>query len=55
MLPSLLYIWRNNYLPSVVHAANLRGFGTGNVRRPLRQITAEQAKALKQALAPLLD
>ncbi|RQR41268.1 MULTISPECIES: dihydrodipicolinate synthase family protein [unclassified Burkholderia] len=54
MLPSILYVWRNNYLPSVVHAAHLRGFGTGNVRRPLRKLNAEEEKALKEALAPLL-
>jgi 4-hydroxy-tetrahydrodipicolinate synthase len=55
MLPSLLFIWRMHYTPSVLRAAQLRGYGTGNVRRPLRKLTAEQDKALQEALAPLLD
>ncbi|KHK59498.1 DapA protein [Burkholderia sp. A9] len=54
MLPSILYIWRENYIPSVVHAAHLRGYGTGYVRKPHRSLTAEQDTALREALAPLL-
>lgn len=33
MLPSLLFIWRTEYVASVLHAAQLRGFGTGRVRK----------------------
>ncbi|MCW3784465.1 dihydrodipicolinate synthase family protein [Defluviimonas salinarum] len=54
MLPSLLFIWRNPYVPAVLRAAELRGFGTGNVRRPLQRLTAAQDAALQKALAPLM-
>ncbi|WP_343082455.1 dihydrodipicolinate synthase family protein [Ostreiculturibacter nitratireducens] len=54
MLPSLLFIWRNPYVPAVLRAAQLRGFGTGNVRRPLHRLTAAQDAALQKALEPLM-
>ena len=53
MLPSLLFIWRTHYSQSVIRAAQLRGFGTGNVRKPLMRLTPEQDRALQQALKPL--
>ncbi|MBS3650198.1 dihydrodipicolinate synthase family protein [Pseudaminobacter sp. 19-2017] len=53
MLPSLLFIWRTHYSPSVIRAAQLRGLGTGNVRKPLSKLSAEQDKALQQSLRPL--
>jgi 4-hydroxy-tetrahydrodipicolinate synthase len=53
MLPSLLFIWRAPYTPSVVRASQLRGFGTGNVRKPLRKLTQEQDRALRASLEPL--
>ncbi|WP_321811926.1 MULTISPECIES: dihydrodipicolinate synthase family protein [unclassified Burkholderia] len=53
MLPSLLFIWRCNYIPSVLRAAQLRGYGTGRVRKPLHGLSEEQDRALKEALAPL--
>ncbi|MER8824759.1 dihydrodipicolinate synthase family protein [Mesorhizobium sp. M0991] len=53
MLPSLLFIWRAPYTPSVLRAAQLRGFGTGNVRKPLAKLSSEQDMALRAALAPL--
>jgi 4-hydroxy-tetrahydrodipicolinate synthase len=53
MLPSLLFIWRAPYTPSVVRASQLRGFGTGNVRKPLRKLTQEQDRALRASLKPL--
>src|SRR5262249_50528026 len=53
MLPSLLFIWRNHYSPSVIRASQLRGFGTGNVRKPLSKLTTEQDKALQQSLKAL--
>ncbi|WP_018236668.1 dihydrodipicolinate synthase family protein [Ensifer sp. BR816] len=55
MLPSLLFIWRTHYTPSVLRASQLRGYGTGNVRRPLSRLTEEQDKALQKALAPLFE
>ena len=53
MLPSLLFIWRAPYTPSVLKAAQLRGYGTGNVRRPLRNLSPEQEAALRHSLEPL--
>jgi 4-hydroxy-tetrahydrodipicolinate synthase len=53
MLPSLLFIWRVNYTPSVLRAAEFRGFGTGNLRKPLRRLTPEQDAALRAKLEPL--
>ena len=53
MLPSLLFIWRSPYTPSVLRAAQLRGYGTGNVRRPLRKLSADQEAQLRRSLEPL--
>jgi len=54
MLPSLLFIWRAPYVPSVVRAAQIRGYGTGNVRKPLKKISKEEETALLRSLDPLL-
>lgn len=54
MLPSLLLIWQNRYLPLVVRAARLRGFGTGQLRKPIRPLSASEEAALQVALKPLL-
>ncbi|MCB6185126.1 dihydrodipicolinate synthase family protein [Leeia sp. TBRC 13508] len=54
MLPSVLLLWTGNYLPMVLKAAHLRGYGTGNLRKPLRAISAQEELALKEAIAPLL-
>lgn len=53
MLPSLLFIWNGEYVASVLHAAHLRGFGTGRLRKPLRALSPQQAAALEHTLAPL--
>ncbi|WP_394888558.1 dihydrodipicolinate synthase family protein [Mesorhizobium sp. AaZ16] len=53
MLPSLLFIWRSPYTPSVLRAAQLRGYGTGNVRSPLRKLSADQEAQLRRSLEPL--
>lgn len=53
MLPSLLFIWRTKYTPSVVRAAQLRGYGTGNVRRPLSKLSSQEDKELQSALVAL--
>lgn len=55
MLPSLLYTWQNRYMPAVLFASKLRGFGTGNVRRPLSQLNASEQDKLRVALSPLLS
>lgn len=55
MLPVMLLIWTTNYTPTVLRAAHLRGYGTGNLRKPLRAITHAQDQVLQEALAPLLD
>lgn len=54
MLPSQLLIWAGDYPQKVLHAAHLRGFGSGHVRRPLRPITAAQAAAVSEAISPLI-
>ncbi|RWE19690.1 MAG: dihydrodipicolinate synthase family protein [Mesorhizobium sp.] len=53
MLPSILFIWRSPYTPSVLLAAQLRGYGTGNVRRPLRKLSQDQEALLRKSLAAL--
>jgi len=53
MLPSLLIIWNERYVPTVVRAAQLRGFGTGRVRKPLRPLNATEDAALRTALQAL--
>lgn len=53
MFPSLLFLWRTKYVPGVVRAAQLRGFGTGNVRKPLTKLTPAQDAELRAALAHL--
>lgn len=54
MLPSLLYAWENEYVQCVLAAAKHRGFGTGNVRAPLRPIPDAKRDAMIEAMAPLL-
>jgi 4-hydroxy-tetrahydrodipicolinate synthase len=55
MLPSLLLVQTTNYIPAVLYAAHLRGFGTGNLRKPQRRITEQEATVLEAALQPLLQ
>ncbi|UIJ91806.1 dihydrodipicolinate synthase family protein [Sinorhizobium meliloti] len=50
ILPSMLFIWRNQYTPAVLRASQLRGFGTGNVRKPLASLSAEYDKELQRVL-----
>jgi 4-hydroxy-tetrahydrodipicolinate synthase len=51
MIPSLLYIWYSSYNPAIKSAARMRGFGGGNVRRPLSPLSADAEKELKAVLA----
>lgn len=53
MLPSLLYIWTNQYLQSVLTLAKHRGYGTGNVRAPLQPLSEEKRDAAIKTIAPL--
>lgn len=55
MLPSLLHIWTHDYLQCVLTAAHHRGYGTGNVRRPLRAMDQAGKDAMIATLNPLLD
>ncbi|MFT4437774.1 dihydrodipicolinate synthase family protein [Caballeronia sp. 15715] len=55
MLPSLLFVWTNPYIASVLRASQLRGFGTGRVRRPVQGLSNETDKALQEVLAPLFE
>ncbi len=53
MIPSLLYIWRGNYIPKVKAASRQRGFDGGSVRAPLRNLSADEARELAACLEPL--
>ena len=53
MLPSLLFIWRGDYIPKVKAASRLRGFDGGSVRAPLRNLSAQRESALRLHLKPL--
>lgn len=54
MLPSLLLIWEGDYPQKVLYASQLRGYGLGHVRKPLRPLSPEQQAAVREALAPLM-
>jgi 4-hydroxy-tetrahydrodipicolinate synthase len=53
MLPSLLYIWRGNYIPKVKFASSLRGFDGGAVRAPLQPLCTEEELEITACLEPL--
>jgi len=55
MLPSILFVCNGfgHYVAAVVRAAQLRGFGSGFVRKPLRALAKTQEKALRESLAYL--
>ncbi|MCZ6695833.1 MAG: dihydrodipicolinate synthase family protein [Acidobacteria bacterium] len=53
MIPSLLYIWRGNYVPKVKAACHQRGFDGGSVRAPLQDLSADEAAVLAACLEPL--
>ncbi|TPJ18925.1 dihydrodipicolinate synthase family protein [Mesorhizobium sp. B2-7-3] len=55
LLPAMLHIWTHDYVPCVLAAAHLRGFGTGNVRRPLRPLDQAGKNEIRLALGPLLE
>jgi len=55
MLPSLLFVCAGfgHYLSAVLRASQLRGFGNGNVRKPLRALGRKYEQALRDSLAAL--
>jgi dihydrodipicolinate synthase/N-acetylneuraminate lyase len=53
MIPSLLCIWRGNYIPKVKAACRLRGFDGGGVRAPLQELSSDEAQELASCLEPL--
>jgi dihydrodipicolinate synthase/N-acetylneuraminate lyase len=53
MIPSLLYIWRGNYIPKVKAASRLRGFDGGGVRAPLQDLSVNEERELAACLEPL--
>lgn len=55
MLPSLLYAWGNEYAQCVLTASKHRGYGTGNVRAPLRPIPQAKQEAMIKTLEPLFE
>jgi dihydrodipicolinate synthase/N-acetylneuraminate lyase len=46
MIPSLLCIWRGNYVPKVKAASRQRGFDGGGVRAPLQDLSVDEAREL---------
>ncbi|HJO02796.1 MAG TPA: dihydrodipicolinate synthase family protein [Acidobacteriota bacterium] len=53
MIPSLLCIWRSNYVPKVKAASRQRGFDGGALRAPLQDLSVDEARELAAALEPL--
>jgi 4-hydroxy-tetrahydrodipicolinate synthase len=53
MIPSLLYLWRGNYVAKVKAASRLRGFDGGSVRAPLQDLSADETRELAARLEPL--
>jgi len=53
MIPSLLYLWRGNYVPKVKAACRLRGYDGGGVRAPLQNLSADELHELTACLEPL--
>ncbi len=53
MIPSLLCIWRGQYIPKVKAASRLRGFDAGSVRAPLQNLDAAASAELEACLETL--
>ena len=53
MIPSLLYIWRGNYIAKVKAASRLRGYDGGAVRAPLTNLDSRTERELANCLEPL--
>jgi len=53
MIPSLLCIWRGQYIPKVKAASRLRGFDAGSVRAPLQNLDATALAELETSLETL--
>ena len=53
MIPSLLCIWRGNYIPKVKAASRQRGFDAGSVRAPLTELSTDELRELAASLEPL--
>jgi len=53
MIPSLLYLWRGNYVPKIKAASRLRGIDAGGVRPPLLELSTEELRELAARLEPL--
>jgi len=53
MIPSLLCIWRGNYIARVKAASRMRGFDAGAVRAPLTALSTEQEAEIAATLESL--
>ena len=53
MIPSLLCIWRGQYIPKVKAASRLRGFDGGSVRAPLQNLDEAALAELEASLENL--
>ena len=53
MIPSIIWLWSNDYISAIKTAGKIRGYEGGSVRRPLRPLSAADEQALKTALSYL--
>jgi len=53
MIPSLLYIWKGNYVPKVKVASRLSGFDGGGVGAPLQNLSVDEEPELAACPEPL--
>jgi 4-hydroxy-tetrahydrodipicolinate synthase len=52
--PIMSLIWAGDYVQSVYAAAELTGYGAGNLRKPLRALPADRLPAIRAAVADLV-
>jgi 4-hydroxy-tetrahydrodipicolinate synthase len=50
MIPSIIWMWSNDYMPGIKSAVRMRGYEGGPVRKPLHPISAEGEKVLAATL-----
>ncbi|HCH24949.1 MAG TPA: dihydrodipicolinate synthase family protein [Oceanospirillaceae bacterium] len=50
MIPSIIWLWSNDYIAAIKSAGRMRGFAGGGVRAPLRPISQADEQALAVAL-----
>jgi 4-hydroxy-tetrahydrodipicolinate synthase len=53
MIPSIIWMWSNDYISGLKNAVRIRGYEGGPVRKPLRPISDSDERALAAALEHL--